>query len=354
MINMKQKTNYLPLGALAAMLLFSCSSGTQNEQAATTEPVQKEMVQVVELNPQTVARKIEYPATLEAYEEVHLAPASPGRIERIHAEIGDRVTKGSILVEMDRTQLRQAEIQLKNLETDFRRLDTLAKYGSIAKQQYDQLQTQLEVAQSNVEFLTDNVRLYAPFTGLVSGRYYESGEMYSGAPNTPAGKAAVLSLVQIDRLKVMVSVSEGYFPSIKRGMETDITIDIIPGKTFKGKVDRIHPTIDASNRTFNVEVLIDNRENLLRPGMFARISLDLDEVEALLVPSMAVLKMQGSNNRYLFVEENGVARRISVTIGNRYDDLIEVYSEQLDTGDRVVVTGQGRLLDGVPVEVVKQ
>jgi len=336
------------------MLLVSCSSGNQNEQAATTESERKEIVEVVELKPQTVARTVEYPATLEAYEEVHLAPASPGRIEKIHAEIGDRVSKGSILVEMDRTQLRQAEIQLKNLEADFRRLDTLAKYGSIAKQQYDQLQTQMEVAKSNVEFLTDNVRLYAPFTGLVSGRYYESGEMYSGAPNTPAGKAAVLSLVQIDRLKVMVSVSEGYFPSIKRGMETAVKIDVLPGRTFTGKVERIHPTIDPSNRTFNAEVIINNSENLLRPGMFARIAIDIDEVEAVLVPSMAVLKMQGSNNRYLFIEENGVARRIGVTIGNRYDDLIEVYSEQLDTGDRVIITGQGRLMDGVPIDVVNQ
>ncbi len=152
----------------------------------------------------------------------------------------------------------------------------------------------------------------------------------------------------------MVSVSEGYFPSIKRGMETAVKIDVLPGRTFTGKVERIHPTIDPSNRTFNAEVIINNSENLLRPGMFARIAIDIDEVEAVLVPSMAVLKMQGSNNRYLFIEENGVARRIGVTIGNRYDDLIEVYSEQLDTGDRVIITGQGRLMDGVPIDVVNQ
>lgn len=232
---MKQKKNYLPLGALAALLLFSCSPGNQNEQATDTETARREVIQVVELQPQTVARTVEYPGTLEAYEEVHLAPASPGRIERIHTDIGDRITKGSVLVEMDRTQLRQAEIQLKNLEADFRRLDTLAKYGSIAQQQYDQLLTQLEVAKSNAEFLTDNVTLYAPFTGLVSGRYYESGEMFSGAPNTPAGKAAVLSLVQIDRLKVLVSVSESYFPSIRKGMEASVKIDVIPGRTFTRK-----------------------------------------------------------------------------------------------------------------------
>ena len=81
------------------------------------------------------------------------------------------------------------------------------------------------------------------------------------------------------------------------------------------------------------------------------MNFNLDEEEAFLLPSMAVLKMQGSNDRYMFKEENGNARRISVTIGKRYDDNIEVFSDELNPGDRVIVTGQARLLDGVPVEV---
>jgi membrane fusion protein, multidrug efflux system len=351
---MKRKKFHWLTWFLASAIIISCSPGSRNERTAETEPRRKEVVEVMELKQRTVARTVEYPATLLAYEEVHLAPASPGRIEQIYARVGDRVAKGARLVEMDRTQLRQAEIQLRNLETDFRRLDTLAKYGSIARQQYDQLQTQYEVAKSNVEFLADNATLNAPFSGLISGRYYEPGEMFSGAPNTPAGKAAVLSLVQIDRLKVLVSVSEGYFPHISKGMETFISVDVIRDKLFTGKIDRIHPVVDPVNRTFNIEVLIDNRERLLRPGMFARIRFNMDEEEAILVPSMAVLKMQGSNNRYLFVEENGTARRVSVTIGKRYDDLVEVFSEELSPGDHVVVTGQARLLDGAALEVVNK
>ena len=106
------------------------------------------------------------------------------------------------------------------------------------------------------------------------------------------------------------------------------------------------------DRTFNVDVLINNRENLLRQGMFCRVTFDLDEEEAILLPSIAVLKMQGSNERFLFVNENGIAKRISVTIGKRYDDDVEVFSDELEPGDQVIVTGQARLLDGIPVEVV--
>ena len=338
---------------LTAVILTSCMQNPKKDESnQSSESSKKEIVKVMELQYRTVARSVEYPATLEANEEVHMVPASPGRIEEINAEIGDRVTIGTALVQMDRTQLHQAEIQLKNLELDFRRLDTLAKYGSVAQQQYDQLKTQYEVAKSNVDFLRENTRLLAPFNGVISGRYFEPGEMFSGTPNTQAGKAAVLSIVQIDKLKAIVSISETYFPMVKKGIAASVKIDTYGERNFTGNILRIHPTINPLDRTFQVEVLINNRENLLRPGMFCRVTFDLDQEEALLLPSIAVLKMQGSNDRYLFVNENGKAKRISVTIGKRYDDDIEVFSDELKPGEQVIVTGQARLLDGMQVEVV--
>jgi membrane fusion protein, multidrug efflux system len=350
MIAMKHFVKTLPVGLIYVAL--ACSTPAEKSGTTAETAPNKEMVRVIELKLQEVARSVEYSATLQGFEEVHLSPSSPGRIEAIYAQIGDRVTKGSPLVQMDRTQLHQAEVQFRNIETDFKRLDTLAKVGSIALQQYDQLKTQYEIAGSNVEFLRQNTRLYAPFNGVVSGRYFEPGEMYSGAPNTQAGKAAVLSIVQIDRLKAVVSLSEKYFPMVRNGMETNVVTDIYKDKKYIARVYRIHPTIDPMNRTFMVEVLIDNRDGLLRPGMFSRVTFDLDKEEAILLPSMAVLKMQGSNDRYLFVEKNGIAHRISVTVGKRYDDDIEVFSDDLNPGDRVVVSGQARLIDGVEVQVV--
>lgn len=337
----------------ALAVLVSC--GNQEPTGTSALPVveKREAVRVQELHLQTITRSVEYPATLQGYEEIHLAPAAPGRIDAIYAQVGDRVYRGSPLVEMDKTQLIQAQLQLRNIEADFRRLDTLAKVGSIARQQFDQLETQYTVAKSNVEFLQRNTRLVAPFAGVISGRYFEPGEMYSGAPNTPVGKAAVLSIVQIDRLKAMVALSEAYFPTIKVGMEPKVTSDIYPGTTFTGRIYRIHPTIDPTSRTFNVEVLIDNREGLLRPGMFSRVTLELGEEQALLLPSVAVLKMQGSNDRYLFVERDGVAHRVAVTLGGRYNDNVEVISDVLEAGDRVIVNGQARLLDGMAVDVVR-
>lgn len=349
MITRKQFFSGVSLAGLSMMV--ACTGGDKKSVVTDGNPEKREVVKVMELQYQTIARSVEYPATLQGYEEVHLAPAAPGRIEAIYAQVGDRVAKGTALVQMDRTQLQQAEVQLKTVETDYRRLDTLAKVGSIARQQYDQLKAQYEVAQSNVNFLKQNTRLLAPFSGVISGRYFEPGEMYSGAPNTQAGKAAVLSIVQIDRLKALVALSERHFPFVKNGMETKVVADTYNDRTFTGRIFRVHPTIDPMNRTFNVEVLVDNREGLLRPGMFSRVTVDLDEEEAILLPSMAVLKMQGSNDRYLFVDDNGVARRIGVTVGKRYDDNIEVFSDKLEPGARIIISGQARLLDGVAIQV---
>lgn len=338
---------------IVAATMASCNKPAKETAQAAENTNKTENVKVMELQPRKIARTVEYTATLQAWEEIHMVPASPGRIEKIHVEVGSRVAQGAVLVEMDRTQLHQAELQLRNLETDYRRLDTLRKAGSIAKQQYDQIKTQYDITKTNVEFLKQNTRLIAPFSGVIAGKYFESGEMYTGAPNTQAGKAAIITLVQMDRLKVIVPVTEKYFPLIKAGMNAGVVSDIYPDEKFSGKVTRIHPTIDPATRTFNVELQVANPGSKLRPGMFCRVSLDLDQVEATVLPSIAVLKMQGSNDRYLFVEKEGKAVRVPVTIGRRYDDMIEVFSDDLKAGDRIIISGQARLLHGVKVNVVQ-
>ncbi len=337
---------------ISVAVVSSCNAPKKKTTTTSDNDNKVENVRVMELETRMIARNIEYTSTLQAFEEIHMAPATPGRIDNIFVEVGNRVGKGAVLVQMDRTQLHQAELQLVNLETDFRRLDTLRKVGSVAKQQYDQLKTQYDITKANVEFLQQNTRLVAPFSGVISGKYFEAGEMYSGAPNPLVGKAAIVSLVQIDRLKAIVPISEKYFPLIKTGMVAEVVSDIYPDKKFSGTIFRIHPTIDPGSRSFNIELVINNSAGLLRPGMFCRASLNIDKVEATVLPAIAVLKMQGSNDRYLFIEENGKAVRIPVTMGRRYDDMVEVQSERLKKGDRVVISGQARLLDGVAVKVV--
>jgi len=335
-----------------ALFFFSCSSADGESDNETAEE-RVEPVRVIEIDYSEISRSITHIATLQPFMDIHLAPASPGRIERINVEASDRVSKGDLLVEMDKTQLNQALVQLQNLEKDYRRLETLKKEGSIPEQQYDQIKTQYEVALSNVEFLKENTTLEAPFSGTVSGRYFENGEMFTGTPNTPEGKAAILSLVETGRLKVSVNVSERFYPSIKTGMPVSIKSDIYPGEEFSGSVLRIYPVIDNLTRTFRIELVVPNPGERLRPGMFARATLDVESAETLVVPAIAVLKVQGSNDRYVFIEEDGRAKRVVVEIGDRYDDMVEIISDEIAPGDNLVIAGQGRLVDGVAVQVEK-
>lgn len=335
-----------------ALLLAGCtSSDDTGSESNAAEAVQKEAVRVMDIEYREIARSVSYTAHLEGYKEVYLASASPGRISRIGVEVGDHVTRGQLIVEMDQTQLNQAKIQLQSLEVDYKRMDTLRKLGSISQQQFDQVKTQYDLARSNVEFLQENTQMLAPFSGTVMGKYYEDGEMFSGAPNTPVGKAAILSLVETSRLKVFVDVAERFYPNIKEGMEAIITSDVYPGENFSGVITTIYPTIDKMSRSFKIEISLSNADKRLRPGMFARAQLELDQVQAFVVPSVAIMKLQGSNERFVFLEENGKAKRMVVELGDRYDDMVELISDEVHESDKLIIAGQARLLDGMPVEI---
>jgi membrane fusion protein, multidrug efflux system len=342
---------------ISGLLLTGCASksnksGTvQNSQA--TEQVRAAIpVKVLTLAKTKIARTIDNTATVLPSEEVNMAPSTPGRVEKIYVEVGDRIKKDDALFLMDRTQLYQLKLQLGNLEKDLNRIDTLLKSGSAKQQQYDQMKTQYDVTRTNVDFMEQNTLLKSPFNGVVTGKYFENGEMFSGTPTTPIGRSAVVTVMQINPLKVNVSISEQYYPLIKKGMRAVVTADVYKNEKFTATVFRIAPTISSATRSFNVELELPNRNDLLKPGMFVRVSMDLGEVETFVVPANTVLVQEGTNIRFVFIEKNNIAERIEVLLGKRFDDQIEIISENLKTGDKLVTEGQARLINGDKIEVV--
>jgi RND family efflux transporter MFP subunit len=200
--------------------------------------------------------------------------------------------------------------------------------------------------------MEQNTLLKAPFNGIVTGKYFEDGEIYSGSPTTLSGRSAVVTVQQVNPLKVDVSISEQFFPLIKNGMKANITADVYKNETFTGYVYRIYPTINSATRSFITEVQLANRNDLLKPGMFVRVSMDLGEVETFVVQANTVLVQEGTNMRYVFVEENNSGKRIEVTIGKRFDDQLEIISETLKEGDKLITEGQSKLIDGDKILIV--
>ncbi len=347
------KTLQKPHTWLSLMLAFSfaaCSLFQTEEEIVTQPPV---LVELTELEKTTLQNDLRVMGTVEAYEEAFIAAATPARIERIYVDVGDEVTKGQLLVQMDRTQLFQAKVQLDNLRQDLRRLDTLLTIGAVTQQQFDQLKTQYEVAQSNVENLEKLTQIRATIPGTITGRYNSEGELFTMSPSTPEGKPAILSLKQMQPVKINIGVSERFFTSVKEGQEASILLDIYPERAFRGKVYKIYPVIDRRTGSFQVALLVENHDMALRHGMYARVSLELGEIEGLLVPSLAVRKQVGSDERFVFVVENGLAQRRVVRLGRTFDDQVEILSG-IREGEMLVTVGQHNMRDQSEVEIVNQ
>jgi len=351
MNTLKILTLYVVTGML--VLGISCTSKNDNN----TEKIQSDTTQAIPVKTMIVKQEmitlnIDFTATLVPFEEVYLAPAAPGKIEKINVEIGDNVSIGQVVALMDRTNLEQARINLMKLETDFKRLDTLKKTKSIADQQYDQVKSAYDIAKNSYQFLQENTQLKAPFSGVVSGKYFEDGEIYSGAPIPSAGKPAILSIVQIEQLKALIGISANYYPLITIGMKADVKSEIYPDLSFKGEIFRIYPTIDNATKTFTVEVKIQNNNLKLRPGMFSKIQLNLGKGNAILVSSIALIKQTGTNDMYVFVNNNNVAIKTPVKTGRMIDDKIEILDGVTD-GDEIIVVGQNKLENQTPISIQK-
>lgn len=347
----------LPVILISALILSGCSAKKENTDPSQTATSVAERtaipVKVMPISKTRISRTIDYTATIMPFEEVNMAPSTPGRIDKIYVEVGDRISTGDDLFLMDRTQLYQLKLQMASLEKDLARLDTLLKVGSAKQQQYDQMKTQYDVTKTNVEFMEQNTLLKAPFNGVVTGKYFENGEMYSGTPTTATGRSAVVTVMQVNPLKVNVNISEQYYPLIKRGMKAEVSADVYSGEKFTGTVYRIAPTVNPATRAFSVELEVPNRNDMLKPGMFIRVAMNLGEVETFVVPASTVLVQEGTNVRYVFIDEQGLAKRVEVAVGKRFDDQLEIISDILRDGTNLVVEGQAKLLNDDKLEISK-
>lgn len=329
---------------IGSIALGLASCGVKNaDQQAEAERIEK--VKVSPLQKTKIARKIDLSTTLQGYETTNIAPAVTGRIEKIFVEVGSKVNQGDLLVRMDQTQLNTTKLTYANLEVEYNRVKTLYESGTIPQQTYDQTKLGYEQTKENLEFLTKNTFVKAPIKGVIAAKNYEDGELYAGTP--------VLILTQIHLLKAIVNIPESYFPLVKEGMKLQLKSDIYPNQTFPATVEIIYPTIDAATHTFQVKLRIPNAQELLRPGMFVRTTIELGEFEAIMVPYQSVLKLTGSNNRYIFLNNNGVAKRVDVTLGQRFDEMIEIKTNGIKEGDQIVTVGQGKLIDGVKLDIIK-
>lgn len=326
------------LVAVTALVVASCTPKAQEVAEQKVLQVKVEQAKIQKVN-----QVIDFTGNIEPFVKNSISSSSAQRIEKIYTEVGSRVAKGQLLVQMENPAYIQAKIQIQSLKIDLARIESLYKAGGASQQQYDQVKTQYDVAVEGLSNLDKNTKLLSPISGVVTQRNFDNGDLTMGQP--------ILTVMQLQPVKIIVNISEEFYPLAKLGTQVQIMLDIYQGKVFNGKISLVYPTIDPVTRTFSVQVSIPNGDLKLRPGMFARARVNFGAKDRVVVPDKAIVKQSGTNDRFVYVLDGNVVLYKKVVLGKRVDSVYEVLSG-VEAGEKVVVAGQSKLADKAKVEVV--
>lgn len=330
-------------GAAAALLMAtSCTGKTDDNQQTQTDDTP--LVKVQTVYEENVPQTSEYSATVEPFKSNNISSSTGNRIKRILVDVGSKVSAGQSVVILDDVSIDQQKIQMANQLRDLKRAQELVKIGGGTQQTVDQLKAQYDANARALRNMQENTVLTSPVSGVVTAKNFNNGDLPQGA---------ILVVEQIQPVKVVVNVVETEFPKVKVGMPVSVKFDVYGDETFNGKVYLIHPSVDPTTRTFQVEVTIPNTDLRIRSGMFARVTFNYGSKLSVVVPDMAVQKQTGSAVRYVYVlNANGTVTFREIQLGRRLKDRYEV-TGGLSSNTKVVTSGQSRLSDGAKVRVEK-
>lgn len=334
----------LLLGAFALYQL-SGSPGSDSEPAEIADDAVPVRITTVSQETHPEIRK--FPGSVEEWDIAFVSGMSGTRILRIHVEEGQYVEQGAPLVEMEAANLDQARIRYETARREAERLRNLVGIGAVSGQQLDRAEAELRNAESVLEQLQENTFLTAPLSGVVTAIWFVEGELFSPGMDRPA----ILSLMRTDPVKVVLYLSERYRTAVRTGMPVDVAAEAHPDSSFQGVIHRIAPTIDPQTRTFRTEVRVDNPDGALSPGMFVRTSLHFGEREGFYLPARSIVRLDGRT--WVYVIRGDSAERREIETGERLEEFLQIVSG-LQEGERVVIEGTGRLVDGQRVRVVSQ
>ena len=327
-----------------ALIMASCGQNDANQQTVVVEEAPK--VTVTTVHAENVPILSTYPTTVQAEVINNITPQTASRIKDVLVEVGDHVKKGQKLATMDAINLEKIRLQVANDSIEYSRTKELYEIGAASQANFEAITLAYEVSKKSYANLLENTILTSPISGIITARNYDEGDMYA--------MAQPLFVVQnITPVKMLINISESNYSKVKKGMEVELIADAFPDETFKGKVNLVYPTIDPRSHTFPVEVIVDNKDEKLRPGMFTRVTINYGDNYRVVIPDKAVLKQVGADDKYVYVlNEDNTVSYTPVKLGTRMGDRYEVISG-LNDGDIVVTTGQTRLKNNIEVEVVK-
>ena len=337
----------------AAPAASAARPGPGGGGAAAGGPAVVEVAKVVRLRIEDDALAV---GTLRSRQGVMLRPEVSGRIARLGFSDGQRVRRGQLLVQLEDTlqvaQVRQAEAQAGIARTNLQRNRELVAQNFVSQSVVDQSAAALEVALAQVALnkaQLERMKILAPFDGVAGIRSVNVGDYVKDG-------ADLVNVEDTTQVWVDFRLPERYLAQLKAGQAVEVSLDAMPGRSFRGQVDALDSQLDANGRSLLVRARLANPDGVLRTGMFARTrTLLAVRDNALVVPEEALVPQGGK--QYLIKVVDGpqgkVSQRLEARIGVRVPGKVEILGGVAE-GDVVVTAGQGRLLrgDGLPVRVI--
>jgi membrane fusion protein, multidrug efflux system len=338
--------------AAAPQAATSTAAPASATSAARTPAVEVARVELLRLMDDAQAV-----GSLKSRQSVVLKPEVSGRVTRINFRDGDRVRKGQLLVQLDdqlvAAQVQQAQAELSIARANHKRNQELVAQGFISQRSVDESAANLKVAEAKLalaDATAARMRITAPFDGMAGIRNINVGDYLKDG-------AEIVNIEDIDAIFVDFRLPERFQTKAQRGQRADVEVDALPGRTFSAVVQAIDPAVDANGRSVGLRACIDNRQMLLRPGMFARVTAVFGEREnARTIPEEAIVPQAGRQFVIKLVDgpdqDTKIAQRVEVKVGIRRPGRVEI-TEGLQAGDLIVTAGQQRVQkDGTPVRVV--
>jgi len=382
-----------------AWIAAGCSK-TETAQARGRDTAVKP-VQVEEVRQETVRRAVEVVGTLAAVDQVTVSSETEGKVSRILADLGDRVTAGQALIQLDNEKqqynfdqqkaalaralaqygaadpqhlpdiektpdVQKASADLQQAKQSFERASELFKRTLVPRQTLDDAETALQSKKASYDAslqtaknlrasiqaseatmkLADrqfrDTQIRAPFDGYIEKRLVQLGELVKA-------QMPVIAVVRVDPLKVIAEIPEKMAPWIKDGQPVELHVDAYPQRAFEGKVSRISPAVNTATRAFPFEALVPNRDAVLKPGTFARVHIESGREDQVLTLPYSALQYRYGVNRVFVVDSNKLNVR-ELKVGDRLGERIEILAG-VKAGDRVAVTDVEKLVDGAKVSV---
>lgn len=336
---------------LIGIVFFSSCKEEKIEEKKSLGPVPVTIATALKLKYQPV---IEYTGTAFAFKEANLGTTLPGRVEKLHYQIGEHVKKGSLIAELSSELYLQAMIENRAIKKDFERVSRLKEKGSIPVQDFDHVKAKYDASNAKVQLLKKNVEIRAPFDGTVVELLINEGENFFFNPSLKPGysmTSGIVKLMDLDKLKVKVGVNEKDLQHIATGQKTQVKFDALSEGKYTGEVVLIKPYLSTTTRTAEVEIAIDNAASKILPGMHASVSFLLPEKEGVFVPVNAIYRQPGTGDHYVFKVIGKKVTKIETERGNIIGDKISVTN--VKEGDTLVVYGKNKLNEGSEVVLEK-